>query len=591
METLRASNSGDRVCILRRLFRARLLPLSLLVMPTVVIPGSKAPLFVDQAEETGLHFVYFNGMSGELYFSEHMGGGGALFDFDRDGDLDVYLVQGRMLGRGKTIEDAVLPPQHPLPLTDRLYRNDLFVWPDGTLTLRFVDVTEQSGIQALGYGVGVTAADFDNDGWTDLYVNNFGPNQLFRNNGDGTFTDITVASETGDRRWGASSAFFDYDQDGWLDLYVGNYVDYRIAADKPCASPTGARDYCGPLAYNPEPDRLYRNRGDGTFGDVSTKSGIDQDFGAALGVITADFNDDGWLDIYVANDQMPNQLWLNQQDGTFIDSALLGGCAVNAVGQPEASMGVVAGDIDASGTEDLFMVNLTRETNTLYLNDGKALFRDATKNSGLGMTSFSFTGFGTALFDYDSDGWLDLFVANGAVRRIEEQLSRGDPQPLGQRNQLFRNLGGGKFEELTGGDQPFLNRSEVSRGVATGDIDNDGDADLLMVNNGGPVRLLINHLEPTNEWIGLDLRSNALGGEALGSKVGVYRTVGPPLWRRTRTDGSYASANDARLLVGLGRDAELEGVRVERPGGGESLWRGLPANRYLLLQSGGREIP
>ncbi len=551
--------------------------------------GAEDDLFVDRALEHGLDFHYFNGMSGQLYFSEHMGGGAALLDYDRDGDLDLYVTQGRMLGAGKTLADALLPTRYPEPLTDRLYRNDSAVVAGGALTPRFVDVTVSSGLRATEYGVGVATGDFDNDGWPDLYVRNFGPDTLLRNRGDGTFEDVTRASGTGELRWGASASFVDIDNDGWLDLYAGNYVNYRIPTDKPCASQTGARDYCGPLAYDPEPDRLYRNRGDGTFDDVSTRSGIDADFGAALGVISADFNDDGFLDIYVANDQMANQLWQNQGDGTFVDVALLGGAAVNAVGQPEASMGVVAGDVDGNGTEDLFMAHLAQETNTLYLNDGEAFFRDATKSSGLGMSSFVFTGFGTALIDYDLDGWLDLFVANGEVKRIDEQRERGDPLPLRQRNQLFRNLGEGEFVEVEPNGQEFLTREEVSRGVASGDVDNDGDPDLVVVNNGGPLALGINR-GPAAAWLGLDLRTRG-DRAALGSTATVRLASGRSLWRRVRTDGSYAAGNDGRVLFGLGGEARIASVRVKWLGGGETEWRDLPAGRYCVHEERPREAP
>ncbi len=551
--------------------------------------GAEDDLFVDRALEHGLDFHYFNGMSGQLYFSEHMGGGAALLDYDRDGDLDLYVTQGRMLGAGKTLADALLPTRYPEPLTDRLYRNDSAVVAGGALTPRFVDVTVSSGLRATEYGVGVATGDFDNDGWPDLYVRNFGPDTLLRNRGDGTFEDVTRASGTGELRWGASASFVDIDNDGWLDLYAGNYVNYRIPTDKPCASQTGARDYCGPLAYDPEPDRLYRNRGDGTFEDVSTRSGIDADFGAALGVISADFNGDSFLDIYVANDQMANQLWQNQGDGTFVDVALLGGAAVNAVGQPEASMGVVAGDVDGNGTEDLFMAHLAQETNTLYLNDGEAFFRDATKSSGLGMSSFVFTGFGTALIDYDLDGWLDLFVANGEVKRIDEQRERGDPLPLRQRNQLFRNLGEGEFVEVEPNGQEFLTREEVSRGVASGDVDNDGDPDLVVVNNGGPLALGISR-GPAAAWLGLDLRTRG-GRAALGSTATVRLASGRSLWRRVRTDGSYAAGNDGRVLFGLGGEARIASVRVKWLGGGETEWRDLPAGRYCVHEERPREAP
>ncbi len=278
--------------------------------------------FSDMAEATGLDFVHFNGMSGEYYMIENLGGGGAFFDYDNDGDLDVFLVQGNMLGP-KPLADALFPPQPGKPLTDRLYRNDLMVGADGSRRLHFVDVTEASGIRSGGYGMGVTTGDYDNDGRVDVYVNNFGKNELWRNNGDGTFSDVTDKAGVGEDRLSVSSAFLDYDRDGDLDLFVSNYVYFTPEDNRICNAPDGSRDYCSPLTYDPVPDRLYRNRGDGRFEDVTAPSGVEREFGTGLGVVVADFNGDRWPDIYVANDGMVNQLWTNQKDGTFGDDGLI----------------------------------------------------------------------------------------------------------------------------------------------------------------------------------------------------------------------------------------------------------------------------
>ena len=542
--------------------------------------------FTDRAEAVGIDFVHFNGMSGEFYISEMMGAGGALFDLDNDGDLDIYLVQGQMLGSGKTLDQAVTPPRGVLPLTDRLYRNDLVVHADGTRTLRFTDVTDASGLGVRAYGMGVATGDIDNDGWVDVYRTGLGPNQLFRNNGDGTFTDVSDRTGTSDPRWSVSASFVDVDRDGWLDLYVGNYLDHSVDDEIRCFTRTGERDYCGPRHYSPVPDKLYRNRRDGTFVDVTAAAQMAGDYGSALGVVAADVDADGWADIYVANDGEPNQLWINQQDGRFRDSALLAGAALNGVGSAEGSMGVDAGDFDADGDDDLFMTHLVAETNTLYINDGAGLFEDRSAMVGLGVPSLAYTGFGTAWFDFDNDGWLDLLVANGAVRTLDALERATDPFPLDEPNQLFRNLGTGRFEEVTGRAGAVFALSEVSRGAAFGDVDNDGDLDVLVTNNNGPARLLINHVGQRNRWVGLRLVGGPGPRDMLGARVGVFRDEGPPLWRRARADGSYASANDPRVLVGLGEAATVRRVRVVWPSGRVEDWTDIAVGRWTTLTEG-----
>ena len=545
-------------------------------------------IFSDGTEKAGLDFVHFNGMSGKFYYCEMVGGGGALFDYDSDGDLDLYVIQGHMLGEGDSSVGAGVSRAGPAPM-DRLYRNDLVVQPDGTRRIRFTDVTASSGIRSLGYGMGVAAADYDNDGWVDLYVMNFGPNQMFRNRGDGTFEDVTAKAGTGDGRWGVSAAFLDYDRDGWLDLFLGNYVDFRFSNQKLCHAPSGAVDYCGPLGYEPVPNRLYRNRRDGSFEDVSARSQISREYHGALGVVAADVNADGWPDVYVANDQRPNDLWINQKDGTFMNEALLAGAAFNRDGMAESSMGVDAADFDNDGDEDLFMTHLKSEKNTLYTNDGTGFFKDASLEANLAVSSLPYTAFGTRFFDYDNDGWLDLFAANGEVRTIETLARRGDPYPLRQPNQLFRNLGDGRFQEVTAEAGPVFRLSEVSRGAAFGDVDNDGDTDVVLFNNNGRTRLLVNRVGTENGWLGLRLVGRKSNRDALGAWVGVFREGGPTLWRRARTDGSYASSNDPRILVGLGRSAKVIRVRAHWPSGLVEEWTGIEAGRYVALDEGSGE--
>jgi hypothetical protein len=534
--------------------------------------------FTDQAKASGIDFVHFNGMSGQFRIAEIMGAGAALFDYDNDGDLDVYLVQGGRLGT-----EPPLAAAPNAPLTDRLYRNDLVIHADGTRTLRFTDVTERSGLRSSGYGMGAAAGDFDNDGWVDLYRTALGTNQLFHNNGDGTFTDVTKTSGTGDAAWSVSASFVDVDRDGWLDLYVGNYLDYRVDDPIRCHTPTGKKDYCGPRSYKPVPDRLYRNRRDGTFADITTDALEGGAFGPALGVLAFDANADGWPDIYVANDGEPNLLWINQQNGRFENTALLAGVALNGVGSAQGSMGIDAGDFDNDGDDDLFTTNLAGETNTLYVNDGSGLFEDRTTRSGLALPGLPFTGFGDGWFDFDNDGWLDLLVANGAVRIREGDARATDPFPLHERNQLFRNLGNGRFEDVSARAGAVFRLSEVSRGAAFGDIDNDGDVDVLVANNNGPARLLINAVGQRDQWIGL-----RLGGRSEGARVGVFRREGPPLWRRARADGSYASANDPRVLVGLGdrQGATVPRVRVVWPDGRTEEWTDVPVGRWITLDEG-----
>jgi hypothetical protein len=557
--------------------------------PLATEPGGQA-FFSEVSQETGLIFHHFNGMSGEFYLAEIMGPGVALLDYDNDGDLDVYLVQGSMLGPGKTPADAKFPPPAEAPMTDRLYRNDLLVSRDGPPTVHFTDVSTASGIRRIAYGMGVASADIDNDGWVDLYVTNFGKNQLLRNRGDGSFEDITDKAGVGDPGWSVSAAFFDFDRDGWLDLYVGNYVELNLEHHKQCFSSSSAPDYCTPLALPAVPDRLYRNRGNGTFKDVSRQAGIAKEHAPALGVVAADYDGDGREDVYVANDSAANLLWLNQGDGTFRNGALLAGVAVNMSGAAEGSMGLASGDFDNDGDEDLFMTNLTGETNTVYVNDGRGWFAERSIRTGLAGPSKPYTGFGTAWLDVDNDGWLDVWVANGEVSFVRSASDPSDPFPLHQINQLFMNRGGKGFEEVKGRAGGALHLSEVSRGAAFGDIDNDGDTDIVLANNNGPVRLLHNQVGHRAHWLGLRLLDRA-GRDALGARVEVRRLKDSPLWRTAATDGSYASASDPRVLVGLGEKAAVEQIIVHWPNGRLEAWAHPAVDRYTTLRQGqGRNV-
>jgi hypothetical protein len=477
---------------------------------------------------------------------------------------------------------------------DRLYRNDLEIKPDGTRVLRFTDVSEPSEIRTRGYGMGVAAGDIDNDGDIDLYVTGFGRNQMFRNNGNGTFTDVSQSSGTDDpASWGVSAAFVDIDRDGWLDLFVGNYLQYSFASHIACVGVSGLADYCRPSAYRAQPSRLYRNRGGGRFVDVTNRSGLARQYGPALGVATADFNADGWVDLFVANDEQENQLWINQRDGTFTNTALIAGAALGPAGERKANMGVDAGDFDADGDEDLFITELIGQGSTLYVNDGTGMFEERSAPAGIRRASLPYTGFGTAWIDFDNDGWLDLLAVNGQVNRIADRPARAeDPFPMGQRKQIFRN-DRGRFEDVTDRAGSVFDLVEAGRGAAFGDIDNDGDTDVLVGNGAGPVRLLVNQVGNRSDWIGLRVVAGPAGTtggpvrDMTGTRVGIVRGDGSLLWRRARSDGSYASANDPRVLVGLGRSAEKTvRVRVTWPDGEVEEWTDVNTGRYTTLTRG-----
>ena len=547
--------------------------------------ASSPDWFIDRAAATGLHFSYFNGMSGSYYFPEMLPGGVALFDYDNDGDLDVYFAQGQMLPEGKAVGSALLQPApNVLPLRGRLYRNDL---SSGGTDLRFTDVTEASGIDARRYGMGVAAADMDNDGCTDLYLTHVGPNQLYRNNCNGTFSDVSRPAGVDDPGWSVSASFVDYDRDGWLDLYVGNYVEWTIESDRPCTGLTGRRDYCTPKVYVPQADRLYHNRRNGTFEDVTANALAGGPFGPALGVVAADFNRDGWPDIYVANDGAQNLLWMNQRNGTFKNMGLLAGAALTGDGKAEASMGVDAGDFDNDGDEDLSVTVLPAEGTNLFVNDGVGFFEDVSARSGLGPQSLGYSGFGTAWFDYDNDGWLDLLAVNGAIEAIKGR-PEGAPFPYDERKLLFRNLRDGRFEDVTRRAGAAFTLSEVGRGAAFGDVDNDGDVDVVVSNIHGPARLLVNQAAAGAHWLGVRLVGpGARGRDMLGASVELTRSDGITLRRRARTDGSYASANDPRVLFGLGDATGVARIRVTWPNGGVEERSDVPIDRWMTISQGG----
>ena len=519
------------------------------------------PWFSEEARQRGLDFQHQSGYAGRPLLPEILVGGAALADLDGDGDLDAYLVQSGRIGSENA--DAA----------NRLYLNR----GDG----HFDEAPGAAGADDRGYGMGATAGDYDNDGDVDLYVTNYGPNVLFRNDGDGRFEDVSGAAGVDDDGWGTAAAFLDLDADGDLDLFVVNYMNWTPEIERDCYV-RGAITYCGPGQYTlPAMDRLYRNNGDGTFTDITFDAGINVSFGNGLGVVGTDFNRDGLTDVFVANDMLVNQLWLNRGDLRFEDESLLWGCAVDEHGIEKAGMGVAAADFDNDDDTDLLIVNMEQQTDSFFRNEG-SYFVDATRVVGLGASSLRHTRFGVVLADFDNDGRLDLYEANGRIESSDPSVKQDFAEP----NTLYRGTVGTtsfRFEQVRpeGGVTPPL--LHTSRGLAVGDVDDDGGVDLLVMNRDAEPYLLMNRVARGN-WVRFQVRT-ATGRDAHAASVSA--TVGAARQRRDVQPGaSYLASSDPRVHFGLGQETRVSNVVVTWPGGETEAFGGFEAGATYRLAQG-----
>ena len=527
----------------------RLLTYLILANCVATLPAAEETInFTEQTQQAGIHFKHTNGASKKKYLPETMGSGGLFFDYNNDGHLDIYLVNGGTISSAP--QNTYRNPEH----INVLYRNK----GDGT----FIDATAEARLeQNSGYGIGCLSADYDNDGDADLYLTNFGRNQLYRNNGDGTFTDVTSYAGVGDGNWSVSATFGDYNLDGYLDLYTANYLDYQPETAHACFL-EGVHIYCGPHEYPGASDTLYRNNGDGTFTDVTARAGL-HNAGKGLGTLFIDYNRDGYPDIFVANDAVPDFLYRNNRDGTFTDIALTAGVAYNSEGRATASMGIANGDYDNDGREDLFITNFSLEINSLFHSDGDGFYTMTSFETGLADLSFSQLGFGTQFLDADNDGTLELFVANG---HVWDNVSEITPSLFyKQRCQIFGRTDTGQFKDLSETAGSFFKRPIVARGVAIGDYNNDGASDILVTGCGEAPVLLRNDSQiaaKKNNWVKIRLVGTKSNRDGIGAKVWVH-TNETTQFKEVTCGGSYASDSEHRLLFGIGAQERLQSIKVQ----------------------------
>ena len=531
-----------------------------------LVRSADAPIvFTDATAAAGIRFKHNNGAFGKKYLPETIGAGAAWLDFDGDGWPDILLANS------KNWPGRPGPPSRPA-----LYRNN----HDGT----FTDVTRGSGLEVDMYGMGVAAADYDNDGKTDVYLTGLGGNRLFRNLGGGKFADVTAKAGVANGGFSTSAVFFDYDKDGKLDLFVANYVEWSIDKDLFCTLDGTHKSYCTPESYKGQSPALYHNRGDGTFEDVTAKAGLQNPSSKALGVTLLDYDGDGWLDLFVANDTQPNKLYRNKGNGTFAEVGMAAGVAFNEAGVARAGMGVDAADYDGSGRPSLIIGNFSNEMMALYHNEGTGLFIDEAPTSTLGQATLLSLTFACFFFDYDLDGRPDIFAGNG---HVADDIATVQPKVrYAQPPHLFRNAGGGRFEVMDDKLGPAFARPMVARGAAYADFDGDGDLDLLVTTNNGPARLLRNDGGNRNHFLRVHTVGTRSNRDGIGARVTATPEGAAKRWGIVKTGSSYASQSELTLTFGLGPTARASKVEVAWPSGTVDTIPNVPADRTIIVEEG-----
>jgi hypothetical protein len=529
-------------------------------------PRYSGPIeFVDVTAQAGVRFKHNSGAFGKKYMPETVGSGCAFLDYDNDGWQDILLV------------NSMNWPEHKGAKTfSALYHNN----KNGT----FTDVTKEAGLAVEMYGIGCAVADYDNDGLIDIYITCLGANHLFRNLGGGRFTDVTAKANVGDTGFSTSAAWFDYDRDGKLDLFVCNYVEWSVDKDIRCSLDGKNKSYCTPEIYKGQSSTLYHNKGDGTFENATERAGLLDPSGKSLGVALIDYDNDGWMDLFVANDTQPNKLYRNHGNGTFTDEGIAGGVAFNEMGVARAGMGVDAGDFDRSGKQGLVIGNFTNEMIALYRNEGSGLFTDEAQASTIGQNSQLTLTFACFFFDYDLDGWLDIFAANG---HVSDDINVVQPKiKYAQPPHLFRNLGNKKFQHMNASLGQALQQPAVARGAAYGDYDNDGDLDLLITANNGQARLLRNNGGNQNNLIRIKVVGTTSNRNGIGAKKTLTLPGDTKLFGMVKTGSSYASQSELPVIFGLSKAEKVQSLEIVWPNGNKQTLTDVAANQEIVIEEG-----